>query len=60
MRSRAYPKVAPGEPGTDRGVLATIRAFGLTGSLLTLGTGSRDGEGIGCNGPGETAVRTEM
>lgn len=41
-------------------MLATTRAFGLRGSLLMLGSGSRDGEGIDCNGPGETAGRTEV
>lgn len=46
--------------GVTRAVLATIRAFGLRGSLLTLGTGSMDGERIDCNGPGETVGRTQI
>lgn len=46
---RAEPSVSRGgswERGSDTGVLAIIRAFGLGGSLLTLGSRSRDGEGI--------------
>lgn len=57
MRSAVCPQVALEECGSDTGVLVIIRAFGLRGALLTLGSGSRDGD---CNGPGETGVRTKV
>lgn len=60
MQSGAFPEVAPGERRRDTGGAGHHQGFWAKRSLLMLGSGSRDGERIDCNGPGETAGRIDL